>query len=83
MPRGFASLDDEIVFTGLKHNGKLYVSVYNLSNQDLTITQDFSKYNVKDAQLAYPKSAINEYAFTNGIFTCMLKAKTARAFELE
>ena len=47
MPCGFASIDDEIVFTGLKYAGKLYMSVYNLSDKEVEVVQDFSKYKVE------------------------------------
>lgn len=83
MPCGFASIDDEILFTGLKYEGKLYISVYNISDKEVEVVQDFSKYNVGTAELMYPKAATNEYTLKDGVFRCMLKAKTARAFEME
>ena len=82
LPRGFASLYDKVVITGLKHNKKLYISVYNLSDTELEIEQDFRKYEVKEAILSYPKHAKNVYCLKDGILKCTLSAKSARVFEL-
>ena len=82
-PKGFTSVDDEIVYTGLTYGGKLYMSVYNLSEEDKEITVDLNKYNVKTATLVYPQRAQNEYGMQNGKLSCKLKAMTARSFEIE
>ena len=82
-PNGFANVDDKIVCTGLKHNGKLYMSVYNLFDEEKEIKVDLSKYKVKNAALVYPKSAKNAYELKDDIFTCVLQGRTARSFEIQ
>lgn len=82
-PKGFTRFDDEIVLTGLKHDGKVYMSVYNLSNEEREITQDMQKYGVTKAKLIYPKAADNAYGVKDGALRCTLKGMTARTFELE
>lgn len=83
MPNGFSRCDDEIVFTGLRTEDKLYLSVYNLSQREKTIEQDLSKYGVKAVELTYPKQAKNNYELQAGAFRLELQPHTARSFEFE
>ena len=81
MPTGFAKIDDSIVFTGGKTREKLYLSVYNLSNENKTAQVDLQKYGVKAVKLVYPKCADNGYGLKNGTFSVTIQGMTARAFE--
>ncbi len=82
MPNGFPLFGEDIVYVAMRHEKKIYLSVYNLSDRDITIAKDFSAYKVAKAKLAYPMNAMNDYNIWNGVFQCKLKAGTARAFEL-
>ncbi len=81
IPNGFTLCGDEIVFTGLKTEEKLYLSVYNLSDESKNVEQGLSKYGVETVMLTYPKQANNAYDLQDGVFTCQLKPLTARSFE--
>lgn len=83
LPRGLASLDDEIVVTGLKENKKLYLFVYNLSETEQVIKQNLSKYLPEKILLAYPHGSDNEYCLDKGVLKCSMQGKTARVFELD
>ena len=83
MPRGFVRCDENIVFTGFKTKEKLYLSVYNMSNEKVTVEQDLTKYGVIDVKMAYPQKAENLIELKDGIFRCEMQSMTARAFEFE
>ena len=82
MPNGFTVFGDDIVYVAMKSGKKIYLSVYNLSDEDMTIAKDFSEYKITKAKLAYPSNAKNKVKVWNGVFQCDIKAGTARAFEL-
>lgn len=81
LPKGPLAFDDETPVFGLKTDKKLYLAVYDLSDEPKEVTLDLRKYKATDCTLAYPNAAVNEYALENGFFRCKLQAKTARAFE--
>lgn len=83
MPNGITLFDDETVCVALKHEKKLYLSLYNMSAETRTVEQNLSKYGVKEATLVYPRQADNQYALSNGVLVCQMTGVTARAFELD
>jgi alpha-galactosidase len=83
MPRGFASVEDEVVCLGMKTDEKLYLSWYHMTDGEDEIVEDLRKYGAKSVKLAYPLNANNEYSIENGIFRCKMQGESARAFEFE
>ncbi len=82
-PNGFTNLDDNVIVTGIKTKEKLYLSVYNMYEKPAVISQDLSKYGVKKATLAFPKSATNKYSLKNGVLTVEMNSVSARTFEFD
>lgn len=80
---GVTRFDDEIVFAALRCDKKLYVSVYNLTNETKNVKQDISKYKARRVQLVYPKNADNEYEILDDTFVCCMKPISARSFEFD
>ncbi len=84
MPKGFTTLGEEFVCTGLRTEEKIYLSIYNLSlKEDKTVELDLSKYGVQSGKLVYPRRATNAYRVENGKLICPLQAMTARSFEFD
>ena len=83
MPRGFASVEDEVVCVGMKTDEKLYLSWYHMKEGECEIVEDIRKYGAKSVQLVYPKNADNEYSIQGGIFRCRMQGESARSFEFE
>lgn len=83
MPRGFTSVSDEVVCTGMKTSEKLYLSWYHMSDGACEVVEDLRRYGAKSAKLVYPKNAANEYSIQDGIFRCKMQGESARAFEFE
>lgn len=83
MPDGFTKYGSNTVCTGFKTDKKLYLSFYNLSDEEVDLIRDLSKYGVKNAKIAYPASADNKFLLSNGLLSLHLKPKTARAMEFE
>ncbi len=81
LPNGFCRYDDKTMSFGLKTDEKLYLSVYNLSEESQKAECDLSKYGVKSVELVFPKHAKNEYALNEGKFNCSLASLSARTFE--
>lgn len=81
LPDGFCRYDAETLSFGIKTDDKLYLSVYNLGDKSKEVLINLQKYDVKTAELAYPKKAKNEYTLRDGEFTCNLSALSARTFE--
>ena len=82
MPNGFTTFGDDVVYVAMKSGKKIYLSIYNLSDEDMSIAKDFSEYKITKAKIAYPSNAKNKVKVWNGVFQCDIKAGTARAFEL-
>lgn len=62
---------------------KMLLAVWNLKNTAETLKTDLKKYAMSKATLIYPENLPANFNFKNDIFTCSLKAKTARLFMLE
>lgn len=80
---GFSNVNDQVVFTALTDENKLYLSVYNVSKESKTVKLSLERYNVKNVRLAYPKKATNYYSLENGNFECEMTPLSARSFEFE
>ncbi len=80
-PNGFTSLDDNVVYLALKTKNKLYLSVYNLSEETVKVSKNLGKYQAADVIYAYPRKVETKHNLWKGIFTCELPPLSARAFE--
>ncbi len=80
-PSGFTSLDDDTVFVAIKTKSKLYLSVYNLREEEVEVTKNLGKYHIADVSVAYPRSVDTKYNLWKGVFTCEMPPLSARAFE--
>lgn len=81
-PKGLCSFGDKEVTCGLKDGNKIYLAVWNLSDEEREIAVPINA-DIKRAEIAYPAFANNEVSFKNGELKTRLDGKTARFFEIE
>ncbi len=83
-PIGISHWGDEIVVNGLIGEGKIILTVTNLSRSIKEITVDLKPYHVKDIHLAFPFSLKTPYSFEDGVLKVTLPAEpSGRLFEGE
>lgn len=82
-PMGLNSPTAEVMCFGLKITGKIYLAVWQMSENKISI--DLSKYGAKETRLLYPLKLKTEYSFdkTKGELNINLCKYTARLFEIK
>ena len=82
MPDGFVPYGAKEICFGLTTEEKLYLFIYNLSDNAKTIRRDLSEYGAVSATVAFPGYAKNAISFDKGILKIEMLAKSARVIEL-
>lgn len=83
MPLGFADFSQKLVASGLKTDKKIYLAVWNLSDENRTVNITVPE-NIKSVTVGYPKNMKTDYSFENDILTVRFSAPySARLFEME
>ena len=82
MPDGFVPYGAKEICFGLSTEEKLYLFIYNLSDNVKTIRRDLSKYGAVSATVVFPGYAKNAISFDKGILKTEMLAKSARVIEL-
>ena len=81
-PIGISHWGDKVVCNGLISEGKIVLTVINLSNQEKEIEIDLNAYHILDLSLSYPLSLPCLYSYKNGILKVKLnKEPSGRVFE--
>lgn len=82
-PTGLASMDDEYVSYGLKHEGKMYLAVWRTkgeSRREFTIPLEKEGILPKEASCIYPSNRKTDVQIGEGKITVSLEPETARLF---
>lgn len=83
MPLGFTDFSQKLVASGLKTDKKIYLAVWNLSDENRTVNIPVRE-RVKNITVGYPKNLPTNYSFENNSLTVRFSAPySARFFEME
>lgn len=83
MPLGFTDFSQKLVASGLKSDKKIYLAVWNLSDENRTVNIPVRE-RVKNITVGYPKNLPTDYSFENNSLTVRFSAPySARFFEME
>lgn len=83
MPLGFTDFSQKLVASGLKTDKKIYLAVWNLSDENRTVNIPVRE-RVKNITVGYPKNLPTDYSFENNSLTVRFSAPySARFFEME
>lgn len=83
MPLGFTDFSQKLVASGLKTDKKIYLAVWNLSDENRTVNIPVRE-RVKNTTVGYPKNLPTDYSFENNSLTVRFSAPySARFFEME
>lgn len=83
MPLGFTDFSQKLVASGLKTDKKIYLAVWNLSDENRTVNIPIRE-RVKNTTVGYPKNLPTDYSFENNSLTVRFSAPySARFFEME
>ena len=82
MPVGFANFGDKVHASGLKHNNKIYLAVWNLENENYMKLKLHKR--IVNAYISYPKHSDEKCIFNNDILEILFNSeKNAVFLEIE